>query len=343
MLLFCSILVINMVNSDISNLPKVIYSNDNGKGCEGDNPQAMVHTLYISNDIDLKLIIGSGTTNCAKINGTNIDQILDILDLYEKDYYQLNKSSVENGYNPYPTPEYLRSITIQGANSSTPKQGYYYNNNSLNASKAIINVINNLDNNEYIYYGAGAGLGELSQALHDNPNIVNKVRLYSIGKWNTKQDPYSRQYIYNNFVNKSDKIWWIESNITFHGIWDYGNQTGNYSDYTFDSNIISHSGNLGSYYSTIKPNGFPSPAMKEGDMPAFFYVFDPMHRNRNISNPMEPNWGGQYKNYFQKTLYWSDLDQNNANNISMETIFKWRIDYLNDWKVRLQWLYNHTK
>ena len=43
-----------------------------------------------------------------------------------------------------------------------------------------------------VWYGAGAGLCELARALHDKSSIASKIALYSIGSWNTKQDPNAR-------------------------------------------------------------------------------------------------------------------------------------------------------
>ena len=35
----------------------------------------------------------------------------------------------------------------------------------------------------------------MSRALHDAPDILPLVRLYSIGSWNTAQDPHSRRHL----------------------------------------------------------------------------------------------------------------------------------------------------
>eukprot|EP01084_Bolivina_argentea_P112546 200729_1 len=327
--IFCLFLRINI--ADVALKQKVIYSNDQGYPpvghCEGDNPQALVHFLYYSNEIDIQLIIASGSTNCAPA-GTNVISANNILDLYQKDVEKLNSSAVKNGYDTYPTYKQLKSLTIQGSNGSCPQQGY--TSYKLDSADRIISIVDSLDENEYVWYGAGAGLCELSTALHEKPAIADKIKLYSISAWNTKQDPYARWYIFNNFPN----LWWIESNTTFHGWYSGGNQTGIYNNQTFDKDEISKSGNLGAYYSTLIPAGFSSPGFKEGDGPSYWYIIDPQHSNRNMSDPTLPNWGGQYMNYFNRNLYWSDIKNN-----PIETVNQWRVEYLNDWKTRLQWLY----
>src|SRR3546814_16401762 len=48
---------------------------------------------------------------------------------------------------------------------------------------------------------------DLAQALHDDPSIKGKIKVYSIGAWNTQQDPAARDYVYNNHKD----LWWIEN------------------------------------------------------------------------------------------------------------------------------------
>ncbi len=159
---------------------KVIYNNDNGAGCDPDNAQCFVHFLYYANMMDIVSIIASGSTNCVQTKGSNIDEINQILDLYEKDYPSLNKFDPNN---PYPTADALRKISIQGVNGSNPSPGYRTYNTV--ASKTIIDIVDSLNDDEYVHYVAGAGLSELATALYFKPSIQNKIRLYYIGGWNT--------------------------------------------------------------------------------------------------------------------------------------------------------------
>ena len=79
--------------------------------------------------------------------------------------------------------------------------------------------------------------------------------------------------------------------------------------------------------------------MREGDMPAFLYVIDPMHTEetgRDYANASEPNWGGQYKQTIANRPYFTDYPGNVKND--QETINEWRVDFLNSWQERLDWL-----
>ena len=66
------------------------------------------------------------------------------------------------------------------------------------------------------------GMADVAQAIHDDPSIKPRLRVYSIGSWNTRQDVASRDYV---FKNHSD-LWWIECDTTFRGMYMGGNQQG---------------------------------------------------------------------------------------------------------------------
>ncbi len=145
----------------------------------------------------------------------------------------------------------------------------------------------------------------------------------------TANDPYSRAYVFENYK----ELWFIESNVTFRGVYVGGDQSGNYSDTNFVEYKIKPSGNIGNYYYGRQSS------MKEGDAPSFLYVVDPEHANRNYSDATLPNWGGQYKLYYKDMpVYYGDIssDENNAS----QSVNEWRTDYLNDWEKRLQMLYS---
>ncbi len=319
-------LSVNVIEISGRTRPKVIYNNDQGYvyphgGCDGDNPQGMVHFLFYSNEIDIQAIIASGSTNCAS-PGTNINEAYKIIDLYAQDYNTLSSHLPD-----FPTADALRAITYQGCNHSAPEAGYPPH--SLQASNKIISIVDSLADGEYVWYGAGAGLCELARALHDKPSIVSKIAVYSIGSWNTDQDPYARDYIFKNYPD----LFWIESNGTFGAWFSGGNQSGIYNSITYDTQIIGESSSkLAQYYKTIIPSQYKSPAFQEGDGPAYFYVIDPNNADRNMMDPTQPNWGGQYSPpYSNRPKFYSD----DWNHYGGDSIHRWRTNYLDDWKYRL--------
>ena len=88
----------------------------------------------------------------------------------------------------------------------------------------------------------------LAQALHDDPSIAPKIRVYSIGSSNTVADPASRDYVFRFMQDKLPDFWWIENGIlprrstdTFRGVYQGGDQTGEWGNEEFiRQNIRGH-------------------------------------------------------------------------------------------------------
>jgi hypothetical protein len=74
---------------------------------------------------------------------------------------------------------------------------------------------------------------DLAQALHDDPSIAPKIRVYSIGSSNTVSDPVSRDYVFEGLSKSWPNLWWIENGLlprlstdTFRSIYLGGDQSG---------------------------------------------------------------------------------------------------------------------
>lgn len=107
------------------------------------------------------------------------------------------------------------------------------------ASRALVKAARHRDTaGRPLWVVTGGSLSDVSRALHDAPDIVRKIRLYSIGSWNTAQDPASRRR-----VRRIPNLWWIEANSSFRGVYKGGNQTGQYNDITLVSDHIAKAGN----------------------------------------------------------------------------------------------------
>ena len=62
--------------------------------------------------------------------------------------------------------------------------------------------------------GFGMGrLDDIAQALHDAPEIQNKIKVYWIGGPNKKWSANSYAYIVSNFPD----LWFIEVNSSYYG------------------------------------------------------------------------------------------------------------------------------
>lgn len=243
---------------------RVIVSTDIG-GSDPDDLQSMVHYLLYSDLFDTEGLISSPWGAGRK------NDILAVIDAYAKDYSNLIKHS-----STYPTPDYLRSITKQGALEIAPYCGYH---RATEGSDWIIQCAKK-DDPRPLYILVWGLLDDLAQALHDAPEIQDKLRVYYIAGPNKKWGVNSHAYIERNFPN----LWMIENNSTYRGWFNGGNQTGDLGNQSFVQTHIKGHGALGDFFCQ-----FLEQTIKMGDTPSVAYLLrgDP-------EDPALPHWGGQF-------------------------------------------------
>ena len=93
--------------------PRILISTDIG-GTDPDDNQSMAHFLMYSNEFDTEGIISS-----PSFGEGNKEEILRMINLYEKDFPKLKKHIKKLA-----TPDYLRSITKQGRKGAAPYCGF---------------------------------------------------------------------------------------------------------------------------------------------------------------------------------------------------------------------------
>lgn len=243
---------------------RVIVSTDIG-GSDPDDFQSMVHYLLYSDVLETEGLIsspwGAGT----------VRDILEVIDQYEKDYPQLISHSAT-----YPTPEYLRSVTKQGTLGFAPFKGY---GTRTEGSDWIIQCARKEDSRP-LYVLIWGLLEDLAQALHDDPEIKDKLRVYYIGGPNKKWGLNAYEYIRENFPN----LWMIENNSTYRGWFNGGNQEGDLGNQTFvQSHALGH-GALGDYFAKHLGG-----IIKMGDTPSVTYLL-----KGTPEAPEQPSWGGSF-------------------------------------------------
>lgn len=241
---------------------RVIVSSDIG-GTDYDDFQSMIHLFLYADTFDLEGIIaspwGQGRT----------ENILGVIKYYEIDYPKLKKHS-----DLYPTPEYLRSITKQGAIDSANYEGF---GQSTEGSDWIIQCAKR-DDPRPLWVLTWGGLDDLAQALHDDPLIKEKLRVYSICGPNKKWSATAYNYIETHHRD----LWIIENNSTYRGWSVGGNQDGYYANSTFVMSYVKGRGALGDYLVSFG-------AIKMGDTPSVVYVL-----GEKPEDPTRENWGGQF-------------------------------------------------
>lgn len=243
---------------------RVIVSTDIG-GSDPDDFQSMVHYLLYSDVFDTEGLIsspwGDGTTQ----------DILNVIEAYEKDYPNLIRHSKD-----YPNPEYLRSITKQGAIDIAPYSGH---SQATEGSDWIIQCAKKEDPRP-LYILVWGLLDDVAQALHGDPSIHDKLRVYYIAGPNKKWGVNSHAYIERNFPN----LWIIENNSTYRGWFYGGDQTGDWGNQSFVNTHIQGHGALGDFFCNFLDN-----TIKMGDTPSVAYLL-----RGNPEDPTSPSWGGQF-------------------------------------------------
>jgi hypothetical protein len=242
---------------------RIIVSTDIG-GTDFDDYQSMVHLLLYADTLDIEGIISSPYGEGRK------EHILEAIKAYETDYPELKSYS-----DRYPTADSLRKIAKQGALESPGPVGY---SQPTEGSEWIIKCARKKDPRP-LYVLIWGGIEDLAQALHDDPEIMPKLRVYFIGGPNKKWCVDAYQYIAENFPT----LWIIESNATYRGWFVGGNQSGKWSNTEFVRTYVKDFGALGEYfYSKGK-------SMKMGDTPSLTYLL-----HGTPEDPTQPGWGGRY-------------------------------------------------
>lgn len=243
---------------------RVIVSTDIG-GSDPDDFQSMVHYLLYSDLFDTEGLISSPWEN-----GT-VEDIYEVIEKYEEDYPNLLSYSED-----YPTSDYLRSITKQGVMDIAPYKGFSH---STEGSDWIIQCAKKEDSRP-LYILVWGLLEDLAQALHDDPSIINKLRVYYIAGPNKKWGLNAYEYIRENFPD----LWIIENNSTYRGWFVGGKQDENLGNKSFVSNHVSEHGNLGVYFEKQLDG-----VIKMGDTPSVAYLL-----KGTPKQPENPSWGGHF-------------------------------------------------
>lgn len=263
--LFCT--TTSIAQAPVSIKPRILISTDIG-GTDPDDNQSMTHFLMYSNLFETEGLISSPSYG----NGS-VSEIIRMIDLYEKDLPTLNKHASD-----FPTPDYLRSITKQGRSGSAPYCGY---RTATEGSDWIVRCARQ-EKQQPLWVLVWGGLDDVAQALHDAPDIENKIRIYWIGGPNKKWSTNSYAYIVQNFPN----LWVIETNASYRGFIANYKQMDQFNGLYYDT-YMRGGGHLGDdFVSYLKGN------TKLGDTPSLLYMMD-----GDPNDPTKESWGGSFEKF----------------------------------------------
>jgi len=309
----------NQINSSYK--PRIINTTD--LGADPDDQQSMVRQLVSSNEFDIEgLIVATG---CWKKSQSNTAMLDKIVDAYGKVYPNLIVHA-----KGYPTPEYLKSISVLG------KTGYGMGDVGTGkdspGSELIIKSVDKDDPRPVWVMGWG-GMNNVAQAIwkiketrsdKELKKFLGKLRLYDVlgqddtGAWIAKNFP-------EVFYIRATKVYnWQPS-----------------KEYLAE-NIQNH-GPLGAVYPNTK-------WATEGDTPSFMHVYP-----NGLNDPEridQGGWGGRFSfdkqegirsmsevGIIQKdgeTKYDPYYMYGNTEG-DRESIKKWSKGYNNDFAARMDW------
>ncbi len=232
---------------------------------------------------------------------------------YASDFTKLS------AHGDYPSVDSLRSVTKQGATDAAPSDGFA---SSTEGSQLIVDAAKVSDSRP-IYVLVWGSITDVAQAVHDDPSIKDKIRVYSIGAWNTIMDKSARRYLYDDHAD----MWWIENDTTFYGMYESG--CGNHGDdlsnnQFVEQHVVGH-GALGDLFYDKKHD------LKMGDTPSVLYML-----NGDIDDPEGESWGGQFRATDHGANYWTDRTDEACHGWEgASTVGNWREQFLRDWQSRM--------
>jgi len=289
--------------------PRVIVSTDIG-GSDPDDFQSMVHLLHYADVLDIEGLIASPPQQ------GRLRHILEAIDAYAKDYPQLKTHSKD-----FPEPESLRAVAKQGAVDAAPRSGW---SAPTPGSQWIIQRAK-ADDSRPLWLLVWGSITDVAQAVHDDPAIKSKIRVYSIGSWNTGQDRAARDFLFREHAD----LWWIENDTTFRGMYMGGRQEDDWGNREFVSRHVKGHGALGDLFYSKKRD------IKMGDTPSLLYLL-----RGHADDPTSAHWGGSFVPTEHGQHYWTDNPDRSlseSGRAGAKTVNQWRSDFLNDWRERLDW------
>lgn len=256
--------------------PRILISTDIG-GTDPDDNQSMAHLLMYSDKFTIEGLVSSPSYGKGSTS-----EILRMIDLYEKDLPKLQKH--QKGLS---TPAYLRSVTKQGQRGNSPYKGYVV---ASEGSDWLVKCARK-KSPQALWVLVWGGLEDLAQALHDAPDIQEKIKVYWIGGPNKKWSANSYAYIVENFP----KLWFIEVNASYYGLFSSSNTLDSVKPTNYYDHYIRGAGYLGKDF-----KNYYKGEVKMGDTPSLLYMMD-----GDPNDPQRESWGGSFEpfRYSPRVVY----------------------------------------
>lgn len=273
---------------------RVIVSSDIG-GTDPDDNQSMIHLLMYSDLFSIEGLISSPYGNGRKEN------ILEMINLYEKDLSKLKENS-----DGFPDPNSLREVCKQGDIQGAPYKGYA---KATEGSDWIIKCARK-ESDQPLWVLVWGGIEDLAQALHDAPDIKEKIKVYWIGGPNKKWSVNAYAYIAANHPD----LWMIEANATYRGWFMDSESPDNIKGDAYYDNFIQGRGAMGKAFKKYYDG-----SVKMGDTPSLVYLM-----NGDPDDPAGESWGGSFTEISRSSRSVFDHNTTIADTVAAYDVLEWR-------------------
>jgi hypothetical protein len=295
---------------------RVLVSTDIG-GSDDDDIQSLVHVLMYADLFDVEGLVSSPP------GAGRVRDVLEVLDVYARDYPRLHAQSPR-----YPTPEALRAVTKQGAVDPAPASGWRA---PTEGSRWIVAQARRPDPRP-LYVLVWGAITDVAQAVHDDPGIKDRLRVYFIASWNQQQDPAAFAYLDTHHRD----LWLVHADTTFRGWYMGGDQSGDLDNAQFVRDHVCGHGALGDFFCGLSPALGPNSAgrIKMGDTSSVAYLL-----RGNPNDPTGESWGGRFVPHPEGRPRWWVDDPDPAWRVADRpgagTVSRYREQFLRDWQRRM--------
>ena len=292
-----AVAILALVQTNISALaqtkPRIIISTDIG-GTDPDDFQSMIHLLMYADRFQIEGLVSSPYGDGRTKN------ILNMIDLYEKDLSKLKKHS-----SGFPAPDALRAVCKQGAIVEAAYKGF---STATEGSDWIIRCARK-KSDQPLWVLVWGGFEDLAQALHDAPEIKERIRVYMIGGPNKKWGVNAYSYIAEHHPD----LWMIEANATYRGWFMDPESPKNITSKAFYGNYIQGRGAMGKDFINYYKGD-----IKMGDTPSLAYLM-----KGNPDDPTGASWGGRFSpiNRSSRTVF--ERNSTTADTVATYSVIEW--------------------
>lgn len=252
-------------NSPVNLKPRVIVTTDiNIMSGDPDDRQSMAHMLMYADELDIVSICPD------RRNAGGIEATMMALDAYAADYHN---SDYAFRTMAFPTPDSLKKLA------------------QLTQADAVQSIIEHAhrDDPRPLYIAVWGNMHTLKEALFQDPTIVDKIRVFTIGtnvrwedceklNWNGPGRPEIWQDA------RFNDMWWIEADWTYNAMFE-GNEPKEMLD------IIAGYGELGQHIKDVVIPYEWAHYFRVGDTPTILYLIDP---DCQLDDPTQTSWAGRY-------------------------------------------------